>query len=113
MDLLSNNTLVLVELSLDSNPIGCKWVFKRKYNTNSYIQTFKAILIAKDFTQKKGVDYFDTYFPVVRITFIRVLFALASIYKLYVYPMDVKNDFFKWRFKEGGVYGANRGFYTS
>jgi hypothetical protein len=71
----------------------------KKYNIDSSIQTFKAILVIKGFTQKKGVDYFDTYFPVVRITSIRVLFALTSIYKLYVYPMDVKNDFFKWRFK--------------
>ena len=44
--ILSNNTLVLVDLSPGSKPIRCKWVFKRKYNIDSYIQTFKAILVA-------------------------------------------------------------------
>jgi hypothetical protein len=46
--------------------------------------------VAKGFTQKKDVDYFNTYSSVARITYIRVLFALRLIYKLYVHHMDVK-----------------------
>jgi hypothetical protein len=57
-------------------------------------------LVAKGFTQKEGVDYFDTYSPVARITSIRVLFALASIYKLYVHQMDVKTAFLNGDLKE-------------
>lgn len=40
--ILSNNTWVLVDLPTGSKPIGCEWVFRRKYNTNRLIQTFKA-----------------------------------------------------------------------
>ena len=58
-----------------------------------YLQTFKARLVAKGFKQKEGIDYFDTYAPVARITSIRVLFALASTYKLYIHQMDVKTTF--------------------
>uniref|UniRef100_A0A2N9HDI0 CCHC-type domain-containing protein n=1 Tax=Fagus sylvatica TaxID=28930 RepID=A0A2N9HDI0_FAGSY len=91
--ILSNNTWVLVDLPLGSNTIGCKWVFRRKYRTDGTIQTFKVRLVAKGFRQREGIDYFDTYAPVARITSIRVLIALASIYKLVVHQMDVKTAF--------------------
>jgi len=97
---LSNNTWVLVDLPLGSKPIWYKWVFRRKYNTDGSIQTLKARLVVKDFTQKEGVYYFDTYSPVARITSIRVLFALASIYKLYAHQMDVKTAFLNGDLKE-------------
>uniref|UniRef100_A0A2N9I1Q4 Uncharacterized protein n=1 Tax=Fagus sylvatica TaxID=28930 RepID=A0A2N9I1Q4_FAGSY len=91
--ILSNNTWVLVDLPPGSNTIGCKWVFRRKYRTDGTIQTFKVRLMAKGFRQREGIDYFDTYAPVARITSIRVLIALASIYKLVVHQMDVKTAF--------------------
>uniref|UniRef100_A0A2N9H138 Reverse transcriptase Ty1/copia-type domain-containing protein n=1 Tax=Fagus sylvatica TaxID=28930 RepID=A0A2N9H138_FAGSY len=91
--ILSNNTWILVDLPPGSKPIGCKWVFRRKYNTDGSLQTFKARLVAKGFRQKEGIDYFDTYAPVARIASIRVLLALASIFNLYVHQMDVKTAF--------------------
>ena len=59
MDLvLSNNTWVLVDLPTGSKPIGCKWVFRRKFNIDGSIQTFKARLVAKGFKQREGIGYF-------------------------------------------------------
>ena len=49
---MSNQTWVLVDLPPGSKPISNKWVFRRNYNTNGSIQTFKAILVAKGFKQK-------------------------------------------------------------
>ena len=66
-------------------------MFRRKYNTNGSLQTFKVKLVVKGFKQKERVHYFDTYTPLARIISIRVLFALASIYDLQVCQMDVKN----------------------
>ena len=91
--LLSNETWVLVDFPPSCKPIGCKWVFRRKYNTDGSQQTFKARLVAKGFKQKEGVDYFNTYASVAIIVSIRVLFSLASIYDLYVHQMDVKTTF--------------------
>ena len=62
-----NNTWMLVDLPLASNHIGCKWVFRRKYNTDGSIQIYKARLMAKGFRQKEVIDYFDTYASVARI----------------------------------------------
>jgi hypothetical protein len=91
--ILSNKTWILVDLPHGSKPIGCKWVFRRKYNTDGSLQTFKSRLVVKGFKQKEGIDYFDTYASVARITSIRVLMALASIFDLYVHQMDVKTAF--------------------
>ena len=86
--LLSNGTWVLVDPPPNSKPIGCKWIFRIKDGN-----LFKARLVAKGYRQKEGVDYFDTYAPVARITSIRLLFTLASIYNLCIHQMDVKTAF--------------------
>lgn len=91
--IVSNATWELIELPPGCSTIGCKWVFKRKLKPDGSVDKFKARLVAKGFKQKEGIDYFDTYSPVTRITTIRVLLALASIYHLEVHQMDVKTAF--------------------
>ena len=97
---MGNKTWKLVDLPPGSKPIGCKWIFKRKMKVDGTIDKFKARLIAKGFTQKEGIDYFDTYAPVARIASIRVLLALASIYKLVIHQMDVKTAFLNGELEE-------------
>ena len=84
---------MLVDLPPGNKAIGCKWVFKRKLKSDGSIDKYKARLVAKGFTQKKGLDYFDTYSPVSSITTIRILIALASIHNLVIHQMDVKTTF--------------------
>ena len=74
--IMSNQTWALVDLPKGSKPISYKWVFKRKYNMDGSVQTFKARLVAKGFKQKQGIDYFDTYAPVARLTSIKCLWIL-------------------------------------
>ena len=54
--IISNQTWELVHLPPRSKPIGCKWVFQRKYQTNDMIQTFKARLVSKGFKQGECID---------------------------------------------------------
>jgi len=63
--LLQNNTWTLTHLPPGANLVGCKWVFKCKYNANGTLQRYKASLVSKGFHQSKGVDYTDTYSFVV------------------------------------------------
>ena len=65
-------------------------MFRKKYHTDGTLHYYKAKLVAKGFRQKEGTDYFNTYAPVARITSIRIIFALTSIYNLHVHQMDVK-----------------------
>ncbi|GKD05351.1 zinc finger, CCHC-type containing protein [Tanacetum coccineum] len=75
--IMENNTWVLSDLPPGCKPLGCKWIFKRKMKVDRTIDKFKARLVIQGFRQKEGIDYFDTYAPVARITTIRLLLALA------------------------------------
>lgn len=64
------------------------------------IDKYKARLVVKGFRQKEGLDYFDTYSPVTRITSIRMLIALAAVYGLEIHQMDVKTTFLNGELEE-------------
>nr|GFB84269.1 zinc finger, CCHC-type [Tanacetum cinerariifolium] len=64
-----------------------------KMKVDGTVDKFKARLVIQGFRQKEGIDYFDTYAPVARITTIRLLLALAAIHNLVIHKMDVKTAF--------------------
>ncbi|KAL0354120.1 UNVERIFIED_CONTAM: putative mitochondrial protein [Sesamum angustifolium] len=72
---------------------GCKWIFKKKLKLDGSVDKYKVRLVAKGFKQNEGMDYFDTYSSVARLTTIRVLIAFASVYNLSIYQIDVKIAF--------------------
>ena len=91
--IMANGTWTLVDLPPSCKPIGCKWIFKKKMKIDGTIDKFKARLVAQGFTQKRDVDCFDTYAPVVRTATVRLLLAIAAIHGLYIHQMDVKTVF--------------------
>ena len=99
---MNNHTWELVDLPPRNKPLGYKWIFKRKLKDYGTIDKYKARLIVKGFRQKKkkGLDYFDTYSPVTRITSIRLLIALAVVYDLQIHQMDVKTTFLNGELEE-------------
>ncbi|GKC51604.1 zinc finger, CCHC-type containing protein [Tanacetum coccineum] len=91
--IMGNNTWVLADLPPGCKPLGCKWIFKIKLKVDGTIEKFKARLVIYSFKQKSGIDYFDTYALVTRISTIRLLVAMTSIHNLIIHQMDVKIAF--------------------
>ena len=91
--LKENDTWDLVELPEGKRVVGCKWVFKTKHDKNGQVERFKARLVARGFAQTYGIDYEETFSPVVRFSSIRVLLAFAVQRGMLIHQMDVVTAF--------------------
>lgn len=81
-------------------PIGCKWVFKIKMKPDPngkdrlIIDRYKARLVLQGFKQRPGVDFKETFAPVVRADTLRLLLALSlEDPSLELHQMDVHTAF--------------------
>lgn len=90
----------LSDLPSGRRAIPCRWVFKTKYGANGEVIKHKARLVIKGFYQKHGVDYDETYAPVMKYTSLRVLLALAAIYDWEIRQFDVVSAFLNADLKE-------------
>lgn len=91
--LLKNNTWELVAPPPNRSIISTKWIFRRKYNSDGSLARYKARFVVRGFSQQPGLDFYETFSPVLKMTSLRFLLALATIYDYHIHQMDVITAF--------------------
>jgi hypothetical protein len=87
--LMRNKTWHLVPPQAGWNVIVCKWVFKVKHNADGSVDQHKARLVAKGFKQRLGIDYDDTFSPVIKPATIHLMLSLAVSQGFTLHQLDV------------------------
>ena len=89
----ANNIWEIVSLPTGKRPIACRWVYKAKLKVDGSLERLKARLVVKDFTQKPGIDYNETFSLAVKLTTIHALLTVAVKKQWNSHQLDVNNVF--------------------
>ncbi|XP_043705350.1 uncharacterized protein LOC122655199 [Telopea speciosissima] len=100
--LIRNGTWSLVPRNPRMNLIGNKWVYRIKQKANGSLERYKASLVAKGFHQQHGLDYSETFSPVVKPTMIRCVLSIGVSQNWPIQQLDVQNAFLHGSLDEEG-----------
>ncbi|GLT44417.1 hypothetical protein SLA2020_183190 [Shorea laevis] len=91
--LKENHTWDLVPRTEDMNVIRCKWVFKMKLQADENLDRLEARLVTKGFHQVDGIDFSETFSPIVKPSSIQTVLTIATVKNWSIRQLDVKNAF--------------------
>jgi hypothetical protein len=91
--LISNGTWDLVPRPCDANVVTGKWIFKHKFKADRTLERYKARWVLHGFTQCPGVDYDETFSPVVKPAKVRTVLSLALSRDWLIHQLNIKNTF--------------------
>jgi len=84
----------------DNSVVTSKWLYKIKHGVDRSAEKYKAMFVARDFSQKEGVDYDEIFAPVSRYTTIHLIISLATSQGWSLHQMDVMTTFLHGSLKE-------------
>ncbi|MCI24867.1 hypothetical protein A2U01_0046053, partial [Trifolium medium] len=108
-----NGTWTLQPLPNGKKPLGCKWVYKIKHNSDGTIERYKARLVILGNHKKEGIDYTETFAPVVKMVTICLVLVVAATKQWEIHQMDVHNAFLHGDLHEDVYKKLPPGFRTS
>ncbi|GKE73236.1 gag/pol polyprotein, partial [Tanacetum coccineum] len=98
--LTKNGTWSLVPRASTTNVVDGKWVYRLKQDKNGAIISYKARFVAKGCRQEPGIDFHETFSPVVKSTTIRAILSLAVTNDWPLHQLDIQNAFLHGNLKE-------------
>lgn len=107
---LRNFTWSLVPPAPHQNVVGTKWIFRLKYSPDGSVHRHKVRLVAKGYSQRKGIDYNETFSPVIKATTIRVVLQTAVSCDWPIKQLDVNNAFLQGTLTEEVYVAQPQGF---
>nr|GEW99246.1 uncharacterized mitochondrial protein AtMg00810-like isoform X2 [Tanacetum cinerariifolium] len=93
----------LVPRASNTNVVDGKWVYKLKRDKNGAITHYKARFVAKGFQKQPGIDFQETFSPVVKSITIRVVLSLAVTNDWRLRQLHIQNAFLHGNLKEQDV----------
>ncbi|GKF28769.1 putative RNA-directed DNA polymerase, partial [Tanacetum coccineum] len=97
---MKDGTWSLVPRASNTNVVDGKWVYRLKRDKNGAITGYKERFIAKGFRQQPGIDYHETFSPVVKSTTIQAVLSLAVTNDWPLRQLDIQNAFLHGNLKE-------------
>ena len=85
-----NDTWDLVHLPEGKKAIGCIWVFAVKVNPDGSLARLKARLVAKGYAQTYGINYFDAFSPVAKLTSVKLFISMVAVYDWPLHQLGIK-----------------------
>jgi len=111
--LLANQTWDLVPRPSGCNVVTGKWIWTHKRRADGTLERYKARWVLRGFTQRPGVDYDETFSPVVKPATVRTVLSLALSHTWPVHQLDVKNAFLHGTLSETVYCSQPAGFVDS
>jgi hypothetical protein len=91
--LLQNKTWDLIPRPRHANTVTGKWIFKHKFHADGSLERYKARWVLRGFTQRPGIDFAETFSPIVKPAIVRTVLSLVLSRQWPVHQLDVKNAF--------------------
>ena len=86
-------TWTLVPRPSNRTIVKCRWVYAIKRTITGSIERYRARLVAKGFSQKAGVDFDETFSPVVKYDSLRIILSIAAARNLDLFQFNVSSAF--------------------